>query len=241
VQRRLRHVLAQPVTALRQRLRLAVDAADLRLLAVGQQVVVHADADLGTDPDLRHADEHVERVGHPPVGRVLQRHDAEIDVLAVHFLEDGGDVADRHEVHRLAEARQRGEVAEAVLRPEERHLEHPLQRPRAGDQFAVDGANRRLPEGAIVALEDVLDHFLFPGGGEDALAVLVLDLADLRREVRPLVDEFEDLQVELIDLSSVRLEVLRRRRPFRGWGGTGLGLACHRISLWRRLEKKLCN
>ncbi len=36
----VRQVLAQPVAALRQRLRLAVDAANHLLLAVGQQIVV---------------------------------------------------------------------------------------------------------------------------------------------------------------------------------------------------------
>ena len=59
----VRQVLAQPVAALRQRLRLAVDAANLLLLAVGQQVVVDPQPNLGADLQLRQAHEHVERVG----------------------------------------------------------------------------------------------------------------------------------------------------------------------------------
>jgi len=129
VQRRLRDVLAQPVPALRERLRLAVNPADFGLVAVRQQVVVHAHPHLGANANLRHADEHVKRVGDSAVGRVFQGHHAEVDVTAVDLLEDGGDVADRHVLDRLAESVQSGEVAEAVLGPQERDLQDPLQCP----------------------------------------------------------------------------------------------------------------
>ena len=93
--RRLRQVLAQPVPALRQRLRLGVHPADLAPLAAAEQVMVDPQPDLGADLDARQADEHVQGVGDPAVGRVLQGHDAELDVAAVDLLEDRGDRADR--------------------------------------------------------------------------------------------------------------------------------------------------
>ena len=72
------------------------------------------------DSQLRHAHEHVERVGDAAVGRVFQRHHAEIDVAAVDLLEDGGDAADAHELDLLAEALDGGQVAEAVFRAQDR-------------------------------------------------------------------------------------------------------------------------
>jgi len=79
----MRDVLRQPVAALRKRLRLGVDAANLLMLAVGHQIVVDAQADLATDGQMGHPHEHIQGVGHPAIGRVLDGDDAKIDVLPV--------------------------------------------------------------------------------------------------------------------------------------------------------------
>ena len=60
--------------------------------------------------------------------------------------------------------------------------------------------------GPLFVLQDVLEHFLFPGRRKDFVAVIVLDLADLRRQAGSLVDQLEDLQIELVDLGA---QVLR--------------------------------
>ena len=52
---RLRQVLAQPVAALRQGLRLGIDAADLAPLAAAEQAVMDAQPDLGADLQVRAA------------------------------------------------------------------------------------------------------------------------------------------------------------------------------------------
>ena len=108
-----------------------------------------------------------------------------------------------HELDRLAEALDGGEVAETVLRPEVGDLEHLLQGPRAAHDLAEDGPDRHVVERPfvlVVDLQDVLEHFFFAGRREDFAALIVLDLADLRGEAGPLVDQFQDLQVELVDL-----------------------------------------
>ncbi len=45
---------------------------------------------LAADPHGQ-AGEHLQRVGDPPVGRVLDRHQAEVGVPLIDFLEDGRD------------------------------------------------------------------------------------------------------------------------------------------------------
>jgi len=71
VLRRVRHIFAEPVAALAQSIALAVNAANLRLIAIGQQVVMHAQANFRANFDMRQADEHLERVGDAAIGRVL--------------------------------------------------------------------------------------------------------------------------------------------------------------------------
>ena len=94
---------------------------------------------LGADLQVRQLDEHVERVGDPAVGRVLQRHQAELDVAAIDLLEDRRDRADRHVLDRLAKFGDRGQVAVAVLRARgRRHADRALERPRAAHQLAED-------------------------------------------------------------------------------------------------------
>ena len=81
------------------------------------------------DDQMRHTHEHVERVGDPAIGRVFDRHDAEIDVAAIDLLEDGGDAADADELDRLAEALDGGEMAVTVFRAEIGDLRAPSATP----------------------------------------------------------------------------------------------------------------
>ena len=71
VQRSVRNVLAEPKPALRKGLRLAINAANHLLIAIGEQVMVDRQPDLGTNLQLRQAHEHVEGVGDPAIRRIL--------------------------------------------------------------------------------------------------------------------------------------------------------------------------
>ena len=93
---RLRQVLAQPVAALRQGLRLGIDPPDLAPVGPPQQAVMNPQPHFGADLDVGELDKHVERVGDPAVGRVFQRHQAELDVAAIDVFKYGRDRADRH-------------------------------------------------------------------------------------------------------------------------------------------------
>ena len=91
------------MAALRQRLGLGIDPLDLAPLAAAEQAVMDPQPDLGADLQAGQPDEHLERVDDPAVGRVLQRHEPELDVAAVDLLEDRGDRADRDVLDGLAE------------------------------------------------------------------------------------------------------------------------------------------
>ena len=92
-------VLGQPVAALADRLRPAVDLLHLRPRTLRQQRMMDVHLDLAADPH-RQPGEHVQRVGDAAVGRVLDRHQAEIGVSLVDLLEHGGNGPHRHELAR---------------------------------------------------------------------------------------------------------------------------------------------
>src|SRR5262249_17786176 len=89
----VRDILTEPISALRERLRLGVNAADFCLLAISQQVVMNAKPDFSTNLELRQSHEHVQGVGHPSVGGVFQGHHTKISVAAIDFLEYRRDAA----------------------------------------------------------------------------------------------------------------------------------------------------
>ncbi len=175
-------VLAQPVAALGQRLRFAVDAANHLLLAVGKQIVVDFQPNFRADRQLRQAHEHVERVGDAPIGGVFQGHDAKIDVAAVHLLENGGDAADTHVLDVLPKPFDGGQMAITVFRAEISDFENLLQCPRAAHDLAKDGADGGFVERPLAGIQDVLEDLFFTGRVEDFRPLIVLDLADFRRQ-----------------------------------------------------------
>src|SRR5262249_2100949 len=131
---------------------------------------------------------------------------------AINLLEDRRDAADAEKLNGLAESLDGCEVREAVLRAEICNLEDLLERSRAGHQFTEDGADGVRVERALARLQDVFENFLFPSRRKGFGAVIVFYSADLGGQVGPLVNEFEDLQVEFVDLGTKMLD-----------GGSGLG------------------
>ena len=121
-------------------------------------------------------------------------------MAAIHFLEDRGDAADLHELHGPAEALDGCQVAEAVFGSQVGHLEHLLERARAAHELPKNGPHRCRVQRPLVRFQHVLQDFLFARRREDFVALIVFDLADLRRQPRAGVDQFEDLQVESINL-----------------------------------------
>ena len=176
---------------------------------------MHPQADFAANLQLRHPREHVQRVGDPAIRAVFEGDDAVVDMPAVDFLEHGGDVGHAHVLGGPAEAIDGGQVTKRILRPEKGDLLHALQRAGTADDFAVNGPNGDFRQRPLAGAKHVGKHFLLAGGREDAVVVLGLDLPDFRGQFGPFVDQFEDLQVKLVDLDSERLEVFGGRRTFR--------------------------
>ena len=152
-------------------------------------MVPDAQPDLGADFHLiRKADEHVKRVRDPAVGRILQRHHAEIRVPAAYFLEYRRDVGRAVVNGRFTEPLDRGEVTVTVFRSQVRDLLVLLDRTRAADEFAKDGLDRVGIERTTIRREDVREYFFFARRGEHVAALLHLDLPDLRGDRGPLIE-----------------------------------------------------
>ena len=159
-----------------------------------------------THLEHRQAHEHIESVGHPAVGRILQRHDAEIAMAPIDFLEHGRDRSDQREFDRLSKPLHGSQVTVREFRPEACDLHDFLQRPSPAHDLAVNGSDSCIVERPLVVLANVEENFLFPSWGEDLAAVFRFHTADFAGEVRSFVDELEDVQVEFVDLSAQGFE-----------------------------------
>ena len=198
---RLREVLSQPVAALGEGLGLGVNPANLAPLAPAEQAMVYAELDLGPDLDVGQLDEHLERVGDPAVGRVFQGDDAELDVPPVDLLEDGGDRSDRNVLDGLAKFRHRGQVAVAVLRTQAGDAQVPLERPGSAHELAEDQAERLGGQGTLAGGQGPCDDLVLTRRRPDLHPLMMLDLSNLRGDRGPAVEQLDQVEVELVDLS----------------------------------------
>ena len=161
---------------------------------------MNAQADFGANLELRQPHEHIQRVGHSAVGGIFQGHDPEIGVTAIHFLEHRRDTADADEFDRLAEALDGGQVGEAVLRAEVGDLDNLLQSPRAAHDLAKNRPHRIGIQRAFAGIQDVLENFFFACRGKNLGTLIVFDTANFGRQRGPFIDQFEDLQVQSVNL-----------------------------------------
>src|SRR6266851_1557516 len=188
------HILTEPCPTLRQRLRLAIDSANIRLVAIGDQIMTNPQPNFRADNQLRQAQEHVQRIGNAAVSRVFQGDYAKIGMAPVHLFEYCGDAAYAQVFDRLPETLDSGEMTKAVFRAKVGNLENALQGTRAAHDFAEYRANRAGIERAFVGLEHVVEDFLFARRREDFRATVVFDRADFGGDGSAFVDELQDMQ-----------------------------------------------
>ena len=128
-------------------------------------------------------------------------------MLAGDFVEHRLNGSDVRVFARLAESLDGGQVAVAVLRPQEGDALDRLNRPRTADEFAEDRLERDFRQGTFVRFEDVAEHFLFAGCRKDLAAAFGLHLADLRGNPGPLGYGQQDVEIEFVDLPAELLQV----------------------------------
>ena len=144
-------------------------------------------------------------------GGIFDRHEAEVGVAAVDFLEDRGDVGDGDVLDGGAEFFDAGEVGEGALGTEVGDAERLFEGEGAGHEFAVDrleaGIGQRAADG-FVGLADAFEDDLFAVRGVDGGAGLMFDFADVDDDAGAGVEEFDEAVIEF-------------RRFFRGGVGGG--------------------
>ncbi len=173
-------------------------------------MVVHLQAHLAADGQVRHAHKHVERVGYAAVGGVFHRHHAEVAMPAVHFLEDGGDAAHGHQINGLTEPFDGGQMTEGEFWPQVRDLEHLLQGAGAAHDLAENrahGGGIERPARFLVQLQHMFEDLLLAGGGEHFLTRLGLQPADLAGMGCTLIDQLDDLLIQLVNLVADNLQL----------------------------------
>jgi hypothetical protein len=200
----VRQVQAQPVAALRQRLRVRkhrLDAVE-RVLSP-QQVVAHEQAGLADD-EQRCVQEQVERARDHPLGGVLHRHHTEIGCAgagaAKHFVDTGAGQA----IDGRAEIAQRRLFAEGSGRPEVGHAHAPLQRATGGHDLAPDRGHAGALQRAVVGDLQPLDHLGLALRMEDHPTGALLQFADLLCQRGAPVQQREQFPIDRVDLRAQR-------------------------------------
>ena len=195
----------QPLAALVQRFALGVNDFHFFGRAVGEEVGMNGDENLGDDRDAAIFQKRIHRFDDPPYRGIFDRHQTQIRVAAVDFLKNGGNIRDGHMLHRRPELLDARQVGERTLRPEVGDAERFFEGERAGHEFAVDGfeagVGKRSADGAVGGADAFEDDF-FAVGGVDGRAGLVLDFADVDDDAGAGVEEFDDSVIEFIDFAA---------------------------------------
>src|SRR5262245_18776334 len=123
-------------------------------------MVVNPQLHLATRADGMLACKVVERVGDTAVGRVLQRHNAEVRLPGFDFLEYRGDRADRHQFGALAIAVDRREMTVALCRAKVCHTQLRRQGTSAADDLTKDGLQRGRRNGTAIRVADAGENLL---------------------------------------------------------------------------------
>ncbi len=143
---RIGQVSGQPGTALRERLGLAVHLADISPLAAPQQAMMNPQLDVATDLHA-HAGKHIQRIGHTTVGRVFDRHDAEIGLPPLHRVEYGRDGCHRNQLRALAELLHGREMTETVFGPKVNNAHGLSQASYSTEPFTKHGLDHGARKG----------------------------------------------------------------------------------------------
>src|SRR5262249_20383732 len=96
------------------------------------------------------------------------------------------------------------------------------------DDFPENGPDGIRRERAFICLQNVSQDFLFPSRGEDFRALIVFELPDFRGMGSALIYQFENLDIEPIDLRAKTAE--SGFRPLGGHGVAALEFARHKSS-----------
>ena len=126
---------------------------------------LHLAADLHRQPS-----EHVERVDHAPVRRVLDRHHAIVGLVPIHLLERSWNGSHRHELDRAAEVGAGREMAVAIRGSQVSDLERLDQRSTTTRHLAQHDLDRLGVHRTLARFDRLQQPIVVAVGVEDRIA-----------------------------------------------------------------------
>jgi hypothetical protein len=190
--------------------------------------VVDSQLDFATDP-CRQAGEHAEGIDDTAIGRILNRDDPIIDVLAAQFFEHGRDGGDRYQFCGAAKAFDGRQVAIAVGGAEVGDSQRLGQCPHAAVQFAEDRAHRMFRKRALAGFQGLLGGAMLAVEIVQRSALGMPQSAQFFAALGILVQQFDQIAAQLIGLSSQGVRGRRGIRLFLGFALLHLQTALFRI------------
>ena len=216
----LGHISGEPVAALGEGLWFAVDFRDFAPITASEQVMVDVHEDFAADSE-RESGEHIQCIDDASVGTVFDGYDPEVDVSAIHFLEDGGDGADGDEVRGFTEAGDCSLVGEAERGAEVGDADLFDALPAGAEKGAEDGAEFGGREGSLVdAVDGIPDLLLVEVAEGDARGrVCPFHFFEVERDAA--IEELHELFIDACEFDFRRdgWGVGGRRRGCWGSGG----------------------
>jgi hypothetical protein len=194
-----REVLRQPATALRERLRVGVDALDRgEPIGHGEQAVRDLEHQLTADEESA-LEQGVDGVGDGALRRVLDRHHAVEDGRAADRVEDALDGGRLGVARREPEERTRGDVRVRALGPEEGDGDGCLDGQARAHHLAVHGDDRLAREATGALLREPVEERALALGIVGGDRCRPLGAGDVRDDVGPLLEQRQDLIVDGVD------------------------------------------
>ena len=199
-------VLKQPGAALSEGLGMAVDLADLRTRAFGEEAVADGEADFSADLDIG-VDEHVKSVVDDPLGGVFDGDAAVVGVIGLDLAEDIGDAVFGGVIDTVTEFGHGGLMGIGGLGAEERDLQGTFEGEGTGHDLMVDGAEGLFLHGTLVEFGQSVKEAFLTFGDIDGGEAPVFELADFENVFIALIEQCDDLGVDPVDVVPQFLEI----------------------------------
>ncbi|CAJ3909917.1 Uncharacterised protein [Burkholderia pseudomallei] len=202
----MRRVRREPLLALRERLRMRAHALHaVELACLREQIVMNRQRQLAADQKLR-MQQQIERARHRAFRRILDRHDAERRGARLDRAEHLVDRRARQPLDRLAEVVEHRLFAIGADGPEERDVYRLLEIAARRHDLAPDRADVLARERPGAHVLQARDHLLLALRPEHGRVEVLLDLADLERDRRALIQQRDQLRVDRVDALAQRLQ-----------------------------------
>ena len=202
----MRKVGREIVAALAERLLMGIDHAYRRGVARARHQRMANRQQHFADDHQRRVDQKVERQRHRSLGRILDRHHAEIGARVVERLEYRRDRGLRRELGAGAETHPRCLVRISVLGAEVGDAQRMLERGAGRDYLDEDAPQMLADQRTRIELDHPVEHLALARRLVDRGAARLLEMSDRLSNFRALVEQAHKLHVDRVDLRAQAIE-----------------------------------